>query len=212
MPKTTAIDISCQRFGKLTALRTERSRKDGKRLWVCVCDCGNETEACASELKSGHKRSCGCLFSERVQNKQWKHGGCSDSEYRIWWDMKKRCDSPGASSHRFYGGRGISVCDRWCGSYANFLADMGRRPSPKHTLDRINNDGNYEPGNCRWATWGEQARNKRNNVFIEFEGRRMIVKDWAAKLGITSSSLTQRIRRHGIASAMKMTRLGGCQV
>lgn len=128
-------------------------------------------------------------------------------EYRAWTAMKGRCQSPTHQAFRYYGARGISVCLQWKESFAAFLAYMGRRPSSLHTLDRINNDGNYEPGNCRWATRAEQMRNTRRNILLTHDGLTLCVEDWAKKLGILPATLTRRIRRHGVEKALSTPRL-----
>lgn len=123
-----------------------------------------------------------------------KHGGCDLSEYAVWRDMRHRCSNPKIRNFSRYGGRGIKVCDRW-NDFSLFLADMGPRPSPKHSIDRENNDGNYEPGNCRWATRKVQNRNRINNRRIEFRGETKILLDWAKELGLSFGCLHGRIDR-----------------
>lgn len=152
------VDITGRRFERLVALSLHPTAP--VRLWVCKCDCGNEAFVSYAALDKGHKRSCGCLKIEKLRLVRLSHGQYKTSEYRAWSSMKRRCvDVDHVSSHR-YVGRGISVCERWRLSFENFFADMGPKPGPKYTLDRINNDGIYEPGNCRWATWTMQQRNK----------------------------------------------------
>lgn len=116
-------------------------------------------------------------------------------EYNSWSNARRRCHNPGHSQFPSYGARGIIMCDRWRKSFSAFLADMGRRPSPDHSIDRIDNDGNYEPGNCRWATAAEQANNKRNNVFIEAHGERLSLHEWASKTGLKYGTIRIRLFR-----------------
>lgn len=123
-----------------------------------------------------------------------QHRDSNTPEHRIWIGMRSRCASPSNPAYKNYGGRGIKVCERWA-IYENFLSDMGRRPSPKHTLERRDNDRDYTPDNCTWATRAQQLRNKRNNVFVTLRGTRMIVNDAAALIGIAPSTLRYRIRR-----------------
>lgn len=161
-----ALDLSGRRFGRLVArslvLRT--SDKKNRRHWLCQCDCGNQTTSQTTSLTSGHTQSCGCLNRERSAAAQTTHGKYGTPELRIWKAMIRRCYSATDSCYSHYGARGITVCDRWRNGFSDFLADMGPRPSPKHSLDRINNNGNYEPGNVRWVTHFVQSINKRTNV------------------------------------------------
>lgn len=158
-PMSRGIDLTGRRFGRLVAMEhTYEPSCEGeiRRLWRCMCDCGAIVAVRSADLKRGNTKSCGCL----AQESRTKHGGCSSAEYRIWSGMIQRCTNPNAPGYENYGGRGIKVCKRWI-EFANFLADMGGKPSPQHSLDRKNNDGDYELNNCRWATRLEQARNKR---------------------------------------------------
>jgi len=134
--------------------------------------------------------------SERARN--YRHGyktaGKYSPEYSIWMNLRARCNNPKNNRYDSYGARGIKVCDRWMADFVNFLEDMGRRPSKAHSIDRIDNDGNYEPGNCRWATRKEQCRNRRSSRFLEFNGQVKTAAEWAEEVGIEQSTLNLRLK------------------
>lgn len=197
----TAKDISTEeRYGRLLFVRmTEQHYHSGaNRLALCVCDCGNEWRGLKSDLRSGRVRSCGCLRKQSARDRHTIHGharpGRKTAEYHSWLNMNRRCCDPSNSKYRIYGGRGIVVCASWRESFEAFLRDMGRKPSREHTIDRIDNDGNYEPGNCRWATKREQANNTRTAVRLTMDGRTMTASQWQAVTGIVASILTARHR------------------
>lgn len=150
-----------------------------------------------------------------MTNKEWmatgnarrSHNGSKHPEYFVWSSLRRRCQQPSDPAYPNYGGRGISVCERWNSSYANFIGDLGRRPSDRHTIDRFpNNNGNYEPGNVRWALRDEQNRNRRSNIWIDFRGKRQILKDWCGELGINYGTAKQRISRSGMSPLEAITR------
>jgi hypothetical protein len=155
------LNITGQRFGRLVALRDVGRKNGGRRvMWLCRCDCGNEAIAASGELRYGDTKSCGCLRKEKPSRR--RHGmswGTSRTpEYVTWSLMRKRCNNPNDARFKHYGGRGISVCERW-NLFENFLADMGKRPTG-YSIERIDNDGNYEPNNCKWIPLRDQVKNR----------------------------------------------------
>lgn len=165
-----AVDLTGKRFGRLVARKVVyvdlhlHGKPFKRRAWDCLCDCGKSAPVQTQKLLSGHTTSCGCFNREKnnaaVSAANRRHGGTGTAEYQAWLNMRKRCLDPNLPAYKNYGGRGITICERW-ESFENFLADMGMKPSPKLTLERKNNNGNYEPGNCKWATRKEQRANQR---------------------------------------------------
>lgn len=177
-----------RKFHQLTVTGPAPDKIVGKwilRMWECRCDCGGTLVVKATSLKSGNTKSCGC--------RKVKHGQRNAPEYAVWRTMLARCNNPKHKSFHDYGGRGIKVCERWM-TAANFFADMGQRPSARHTIERINNSGNYEPSNCRWATMAEQCKNRRNSVVVTAAGQALSLSEWAQKTGIGLSTIKERLR------------------
>lgn len=187
-------DIIGRRFGKLTVLEYVNQDKRGNRMFLCKCDCGNEKVVCFGHLNQNHTKSCGCL---KYQGHAKTHGLSNSSEYTTWFHMRKRTgpDSPYHCRHNYYD-RGIRCCQRWK-KFENFIADMGLKPTPKHTLERIDNDGNYEPENCKWATRSEQAKNRKGAIDITYKGVTKNLKDWANDLGFQYLTLYDRVKTRG---------------
>jgi hypothetical protein len=189
------IDLTGQKFDKLTVIKRDCS-KNGKALWLCRCDCGNEIIVNSNSLRSGNTHSCGCLQKEIVKNiglANKKHGMFGTRLYQIWADMKRRCENKNFEQYHYYGGRGIKVCDEW-NSFLVFQqwANLnGYRDDL--TLDRIDPDGDYYPDNCRWATWEEQENNRRNNHLLTYNGKTQTISQWARETNIPKNTLLARI-------------------
>ncbi len=186
------LDITGMKFGRLIVVGyVGQPQNDKGSRWLCRCECGGETITRSTALKGGHTVSCGCLRLEAVR----KHLDSNSSEYRTWDAMKRRCCNETTKHFEHYGGRGIKVCDRWRDSYSNFLADMGRRPSPKHSLDRIDNNGDYELANCRWTLQTIQIRNRSIAVTFEWKGRQYSQMELSEMSGVPFGTLRSRIAR-----------------
>ncbi len=193
---TAVKNLANQRFGKLVAIERADNRRK-RTFWRCQCDCGVICDKATKELLNGDTRSCGCLKLEKLAERSTTHGcaaaGDETPEYRVWKTMLSRCYNQNFPKYATYGARGITVCERWRYDFAAFLEDMGPRPSPRHSIDRIDNDGNYEPGNCRWASLEEQANNRRNNTMLTHDGQTLTIAQWSRETGISYTALVQRI-------------------
>lgn len=194
----TALNLAGQKFGELTAVRRagtrKRSASDVVALWVCRCSCGQEIVAQTRLLRRGKKKACGIDGHHYRPTKGKGLAQLHSAEYRTFRSMWKRCTGRDLKNARNYKLRGIRICDRWK-SFKAFFEDMGPKPTPKHTLDRYpNNDGNYEPGNCRWATTKEQNRNMRRNTVVEYQGERMLLLDVVERLGLNRAAVYGRIK------------------
>lgn len=186
-----AVDLAGQQFGRLLVISRDGQTAQGAAAWRCRCICGNETKVSGRHLRMGQTTSCGCLQKEQVAARSVRHGKEGTKVYRAWHGMLYRCQNPRARMWKRYGGRGITVCERWQ-KFENFYADMGEPPTPAHSLDRVNNDGNYEPGNVRWTTMDVQGANRSNSVLITHEGRTLTLAGWARALGLRPGTLKAR--------------------
>jgi hypothetical protein len=160
-----------------------------------MCDCGTIWNVPGSSLRAGRTLSCGCSRIENSRKKTQTHGMSLSTEYTIWKGMRRRCYNTNAKAWKNYGGRGITVCFRWKNSFSTFYNDMGPRPSLNHTIDRIDNNGNYEPTNCRWATYSEQNSNNRRTRFVTIDNICLTVSQWCERIGISNSTVRNRL--HG---------------
>ncbi|HQN00755.1 MAG TPA: hypothetical protein PLL36_06750 [Candidatus Hydrogenedentes bacterium] len=193
-------DLRGLSFGRLTILGyAGKINNSNGRYWFCKCDCGNIIATEGGRLKNGTAKSCGCLNIELTIERSTTHGhsrvGKVTLTYRTWAKIIERCLNPNSIGFSDYGGRGIKVCDRWL-RFENFLDDMGERDRGK-TIERIDNNGNYEKGNCRWATIREQANNKRNNRLLTFNGKTQTVSMWAEQVGLSYEVVLGRLNKRG---------------
>jgi hypothetical protein len=179
------------RFGLLTVVERAGSNPRGRALWLCLCDCGITITVHTTALKRATTKSCGCWRRERMIQRNTTHGGRYTPEYHTWRGMIERCTQPGINGYENYGGRGIAVCEHWR-KFERFLADVGLRPSPDHTLGRIDVNRNYEPGNAHWETQEEQANNRRNSRFLTYRKRTLTITQWARLLQCGADTLSKR--------------------
>lgn len=186
-------DLTNLIFGRLKVLGFAGSDLSNHKAWFCKCKCGNVVKSQAGLMKAGRIVSCGCFHNERRIEVNLKHGFSKrkNKTYSIWKGMRARCNNANNPAFHRYGGRGIKVCERW-NDFENFLEDMGEKPDG-FTIDRIDNNGNYCPENCRWATRIEQANNTRNNVFIEYDNQKLSTRQWDRELGLCLGTTWQRI-------------------
>lgn len=182
------IDLVDKKFGRWTVLKTAGGTSKHPKVF-CRCDCGTEKVVYCGNLTRTLSVSCGCYARERATT----HHLSTTPEYDAWINMKARCLKPSCKQYADYGGRGIKICKRWENSFENFYADMGPRPSKKHSLGRKNNDKGYSPSNCRWETWSEQVHNKRSTVMFTYKGKTQSLTLWCDELGIPRA--TARTRR-----------------
>lgn len=191
-------DLSGQRFGRWTVLSRAQDYRRGIPQWLCRCDCGETGVVRAGILKAGTSRSCGCFNRDDKRRiclaRNTTHGMSKSPTHRAWVSMIARCHSPGASGFHKYGARGVTVCDRWRGSFEAFLADMGKCP-PGMTLDRIDNAIGYAPGNCRWATQREQQNNRTNNRRITLGDTTLTLAQWSERVGVGRHTIDRRLSR-----------------
>jgi hypothetical protein len=194
MPKSEVVDMTGQQFGWLTAIDRAPTPPGARKnaYWRCVCTCGQQVNVSGQMLRRGKRKACG------VNHHVWAaqpRGGLirqHPNEYISYKHMHDRCRNKKHHRYKNYGKRGIKICARWY-DFKNFLDDMGKRPE-NHTLDRIDNDGNYEPSNCQWATWDEQRRNQSRSVFVEYKGEKLLLIDLCARLGVSRSIMYGRLR------------------
>lgn len=206
-------DLTGRTLNGLEVVEYVEAKRTGIRtithLWRCRCKCGALFVVARANLIRPHTTSCGCHRISVLIKRSTKHGHGSrkhrSGEYRSWAGIRQRCTNPNNPDYQDYGARGITVCARWLHKkkgFANFLADMGPRPSKEHSVERINTNGNYTPKNCKWGTRKEQARNKRNNRVIIFNGKSQCLVAWAEDLGVHASTLHERLHKWTLERAL----------
>ena len=187
-----------KRFGRLVVISRAPNGRNWHSRWNCICDCGNQCIVSASHLKNGHTQSCGCYHIEQIKEKNTKHGYFGSAIYLEHNAMKKRCYNSNHNEYHIYGGRGITMYEPWQKSFQAYYDYVSKLPNfgkEGYTLNRIDNDGNYEPNNVEWATPKEQANNTRRNRFITYDGRAQTLQQWADETGIKVGTLWARLER-----------------
>jgi len=204
------IDLSGQQFGRLLIISFAGTNDKNKRaMWLCRCACKKEITTNGIDLRSGHTQSCGCFKKDRTSETHKKHGLARTPFYEVWTQIKKRCFSPKDKSFKYYGGRGIKLCNKWL-CFESFKNDMyenylkHKKNNKTTTIERINNNKNYSHENCRWATMGEQSRNTRRTKMITYNGKTLCILDWAKELGVVYITLYNRLKKHSPEIAFNM--------
>ena len=190
------IEMVGRRYGRLVVMKQGEKLYGHILTWVCRCDCGNFKTIRGDKLRNGESKSCGCYMRESASERFTKHGGRKTKLYGVWQGMLNRVNNPNNERYDSYGGRGIKVCERWR-DFANFRSDMGGSYTPGLTLERIDNDGDYEPANCRWATWREQAANKRNSHIVSYRGKKVHLAGATQEMGENYGTIHSRINVYG---------------
>lgn len=190
------LNLEGKKIGRWSVLAKSAERDSaGSVKWMCECECGVKSLVSGTSLNTGTSVSCGC-YQKEIAKSNTTHGLSSSREYNSWCSMKARCTNPKNPGYKYYGGRGIKVCDRWVNSFDNFLLDMGQRPSIKHTIDRHPDiNGDYTPTNCRWGTKPEQSRGTRRNIHCKYNGKTMVLQDWAKKIGVPHNSMLYHVQK-----------------
>ena len=192
-------------FGRLTVLRDDVERRG---FWICRCTCGNTKSVCRADVRLGKINSCGCIRKEQLAARNKRnatHGMFGTPTYSTWSSMIARCENPHNASYKDYGARGITVCQAWRESFEVFFADMGLKPEGL-TLERKDNEGNYTPENCKWATTKEQNNNRRSSRSLTYNGETMTFAQWAERTGIPLSTLCKRLNAYGFTVEQALTK------
>lgn len=201
-------DLTGKRFYRLYVIKRVENNKYGNSMWLCQCDCGNQVSVRGDSLTKGNTKSCGCLNREKVIERSKTHGKTNTKTYMEWAGMKSRCYNPNNKQYSDWGGRGITVCDSWRDSFETFYEYVSKLPhfdEQGYSLNRIDNNGNYEPNNVEWADSVTQANNKRNNHLITYNGKTQSLSQWAVECGIKHSTLDRRINVYGWSTDKALT-------
>lgn len=182
-----------EKYGRLTVISFIKKDRNGKKVYLCSCECGNTKNVVAGNMKSDRTRSCGCLQKEKAKEAKTTHSKTQTGAYKSWSAMKRRCANRGSKDSKYYTDKGIKVCDRWLESFENFYKDMGDRPEGM-SLDRLDNSKGYSLENCRWATKKEQTLNRGATIMIEIHGVEKCVKDWCKELKLNNNTLRSRVK------------------
>ena len=198
------IDLTGMVFGRLTVIKRDIEKAGENTYWICKCDCGNQKSVYSGSLKKMRTKSCGCLQKEMQIINKTKHGLRSTPEYHAWAAIKQRCFNRNVRNYSSYGGRGITMHPEWINSFKSFYDYVGPRPSTHYSIDRIDNDGNYEPGNVRWATITEQANNTRKNIQINHDNKLLSPSAISILTGVNIKTIYTRIyRKYSIKDILK---------
>lgn len=204
MPKI--VDLTGQKFGRLTVISEAGRAKNGAKKWRCLCDCGNEHFVITGNLLNNSVRSCGCYRKEYVRNKNYVHGKSQTRLHGIWRGIKQRCFNPNENCFDSYGGRGITICKEWKDDFQAFYDwAINNGYADNLSIDRIDVNGNYEPSNCRWADNKTQANNKTSSNLLTMNGETHTVSEWAEITGIDRKTISDRIARFGWSAERALT-------
>lgn len=188
------IDITGKKFNQLTVIRIDGKDNWGKYRWLCQCDCGKKTIVTGTCIRSGHIKSCGCLAQQNRKTHGHFQNRKMSGTYCSWSNIIQRCTNSRNKDYHYYGGRGITVCEQWR-KFENFLKDMGQKPTDKHQIDRIDNNGSYCPANCRWTTSKINCRNRKNNHLETYNGETKTLAEWAEEFEISYDMIRLRLKR-----------------
>lgn len=200
-------DLTGQRSGRLIVIKEHGRNKQGKAVWLCQCECGNLKTVYSYSLISKTTLSCGCLQKEVVKERSITHNKTKTRLYKTWANIKTRCYNPKFTYYKYYGGRGIKMCDEWQAFEAFHAWAITSGYSDNLTIERIKNDGNYEPGNCKWVTMKEQANNKSSNQNLSYAGKTQTLKQWSEEIGISYYALIQRLHLGWSAKEILTTKI-----